>query len=619
MREIKLSDEQEIFINEAFKGKNILVDACIGSGKTTVIQILCDKLPKNKKILYLTYNKLLKYDAKNKIRNKNVLVQNYDGFAYMALQNEGISANIGELVEKFNEKDPQIDIYDILIVDEYQDIKSEHTNMLERLKEDNENLQIIMVGDMEQKIYDNTTLDVKKFADKYLVNYLQLEFTKCFRINEELAEKLGRIWKKKIIGVNENCNVEIMSVDEVVDFLEEQDPKDILCLGSRYGAMTRVLNELEENYPEKYNKNSVYASIANKDLFSKSYFYPSSTAIFTTFDSSKGLEKKICIVFDYTEKYWKTRIEKPNQSYEILRNIFCVAASRGKDKIIFVDYEKEEMLSEDTISEDPLEIYGIDKMNISEMFDFKYKEDIQKCYSLLNIQKIESTDNTTIRNIKTEEGYIDLSPCIGIYQEAMYFTGYDIDKSIEFFVKMKDIQNLFTEEIKNLPLERKILFLVSKETFQDRYFRQVEIPFVSEEAKQAIENRLAIRLDKDDKSQVGCSMYFGPTDGVKGFHVFGIADIVKDDIVYELKFVSELAKEHYLQCACYMVALGNKKGILWNTRTNDSYSITIPNKKEFLDKVAVAITKGKMKQYKEFECDKVWEDEQLNRFLGREK
>ena len=108
--------------------------------------------------------------------------------------------------------------------------------------------------------------DVKKFEDKYLVNYLQLEFTKCFRINEELAEKLGRIWKKKIIGVNENCNVEIMSVDEVVDFLEEQDPKDILCLGSRYGAMTRVLNELEENFPEKYNKNSVYASIANKDL-----------------------------------------------------------------------------------------------------------------------------------------------------------------------------------------------------------------------------------------------------------------------------------------------------------------------------------------------------------------
>ena len=34
------------------------------------------------------------------------------------------------------------------------------------------------------------------------------------------------------------------------------------------------------------------------------------------------------------------------------------------------------------LSEDPLEIYGIDKMNISEMFDFKYKEDIQKCYSV---------------------------------------------------------------------------------------------------------------------------------------------------------------------------------------------------------------------------------------------
>ncbi|MFG6368260.1 MAG: hypothetical protein K1W16_07495 [Lachnospiraceae bacterium] len=59
---VQLSSEQQLFIEKALCGNNILVDACIGSGKTTAIQSLCNQLPSTKKILYLTYNKLLKID-----------------------------------------------------------------------------------------------------------------------------------------------------------------------------------------------------------------------------------------------------------------------------------------------------------------------------------------------------------------------------------------------------------------------------------------------------------------------------------------------------------------------------------------------------------------------------
>lgn len=47
--EFSLSEEQKEFIEIALKGSNILVDACIGSGKTTSIQHLCDLLPQDKK------------------------------------------------------------------------------------------------------------------------------------------------------------------------------------------------------------------------------------------------------------------------------------------------------------------------------------------------------------------------------------------------------------------------------------------------------------------------------------------------------------------------------------------------------------------------------------------
>lgn len=146
----------------------------------------------------------------------------------------------------------------------------------------------------------------------------------------DLAALLGRVWKKEIKGVNKCCKVEEMAREDIVLFLAEQNPADILCLGARTGMLSDTLNILEERYPNKFNKNTVYATISDNDSMGKTVPREDS-AIFTTYDSSKGLERKICVVFDFTESYWRTRISKPQQSYIILRNIFCVAASRGKN------------------------------------------------------------------------------------------------------------------------------------------------------------------------------------------------------------------------------------------------------------------------------------------------
>ena len=118
----RLSNEQQLLIEKALQGKNILVDACIGSGKTTAIQKLCNELPGKKKVLYLTYNKLLKLDAKAKIKKKNVTVTNYHGYAYAILQRSGISVGISDLIQTVIHKKPTTEKFDVLIIDEYQDI-----------------------------------------------------------------------------------------------------------------------------------------------------------------------------------------------------------------------------------------------------------------------------------------------------------------------------------------------------------------------------------------------------------------------------------------------------------------------------------------------------------------
>ena len=591
---INLSNEQQIFIQKAMDGKNVLVDACIGSGKTTAIQELCNALPAYKRILYLTYNRLLKLDAKDKIHNRNVLVQNYHGFAAYTLYRAGMrAANQSDLIQTFLRQQPPIAHYDVLIIDEYQDIEEELAKLLWRVKEKNPSIQIIAVGDMQQKIYDKTTLNVPAFMNRFLgEHYETLNFTRCFRLCAEHAKMLGRIWEKDIVGVNQGCQISHMKIEEVIKFLREQEPKDILCLGSRTnGDMVRVLNTLEMEYPQKFNKNTVYASIQEVDSAGKKATPDNSCAIFTTYDSSKGLERPICVVFDYTEDYWSVRLGQPQTSYEILRNIFCVAASRGKQKIIFVKGDTA-LLSEQTLSENSKPSENFKPMPISGMFDFKYREDIEECYGLLRITEMIQADHSEI-TINSSDGLIDLSPCIGEYQEFAFFHHYSIDDVLKKAFALQDMSYLFTEELEAKSTEEKILALTAFETKQKRYEQQVLVPYVQEAEKQQLQKRLAKHFSPDEKNiQLECEIPFARSEGeLRGLTVTGRADVVLDGTVWELKFVSELSHEHALQCAMYMVAFGLEKGVLWNVMNNRMYAIRIPDKKKLMDAVARTITK----------------------------
>ena len=181
----------------------------------------------------------------------------------MLLKRNGISSGIRDLIQNLLRSDIRFPLVDVLIIDEYQDIEQEFAEMLWKIKEANPLMQIVAVGDMQQKIYDKTTLNVSEFIDEFLGAYERLTFTLCFRLSSAHAAMLARIWKKEIIGINSNCVVEKMRAEQVVDFLSQQEPKDILCLGERMGDLADTLNILEVKYPDKFNKTTVYASITD--------------------------------------------------------------------------------------------------------------------------------------------------------------------------------------------------------------------------------------------------------------------------------------------------------------------------------------------------------------------
>ena len=587
---IKLTNEQQKMIRYAKEGHNVLVDACIGSGKTTSIQELCNVLSENKRILYLTYNKLLKFDAQNKIKNNNVYVTNYNSYVYRLLKENNIKVGVSEQLEvffkyKFKDKNK----YDLLIIDEYQDIDSEHEELLEHIKSENKGLQIVAVGDECQKIYDYSRSNAVKFIKSFLRNYKKVSYTKCFRLSKEYATRIGKIWNKKIVGCNKECKVEEMAIDEVINFLKNQDPSSILCLGANNKNSKRheIQNRLEKIDNRKFGKYTLYSSIADEDDGIK---IDSKTAIFTTYDKCKGLERDICVICDFTENYWNSRICKPMQRYDILRNIFCVAMSRGKSHIIFVK-EGSKLLADKMLKKKVRINKDFKDYRIHNLFDYKYKDDIKECYKCIKCSKIRVNSNDIIK-IKKNDGKIDLSPCIGIYQECKFFKKYNIDSQIEYVLKGKDknIQNNYHRDNE----QRKILYLTSLETGQKRY-RDVK-DYIDNKQKKAIFNRLKTEFNRNEDVQIDTSMYFKA--GKRECAILGRIDVLKNGIIWEIKFVNELKMTDFLQCAMYMVSMNKKKGILWNTMNNEKYEITIPNKKKFLNSVVFAITKGEIKEYK---------------------
>lgn len=592
-----LSEEQKYFVEKALEGNNILVDACIGSGKTTSIQYLCEQISEDKRILYLTYNKLLKLDAKKKIKNKTTTVTNYHGFAYGILRRCGVIPGYADSVQLFVKGEYPIPHYDVLIIDEYQDIEQELAELLEYVKKKNPGIQIIAVGDMAQKIYDKTTLNVPIFINKFLGSHIEIEFTNCFRLSSELADLLGRVWKKKIKGVNKNCQVDYMTVNEAAVFLKEQNPKDILCLGATHGKMTDVLNSLEADYPDVFNKKTVFAKIRETDGGSTEP--TSKSAIFTTFDSSKGMERSICMVFDWTYDYWMSRIRMPGTSYPILRNIFCVAASRGKQHIVFVSDNEDDLITEEELETD---ISGRETdgfISIEDMFDFKYKEDIENAYSFLRIEQkgINDSDNSDIQ-MRDHDELIDLIPCIEKYQLASYFTKYDIDKDIEQFFEINNDKKIKSDvSVHNLSLDEKILYLVSLQTKHNRYRTQVTLPLVDDYNRDRLHNRLSLLLNQNENVQIKSNIPFYNADGSLLFEAVGFADVMQEKTLYEIRYIQEFSHEHFLICASYMIAQNANRAFLWNTRDNRIYSVSIPDKQAFMDAVTTTITKGKLKKY----------------------
>ena len=611
MQTFNLTNEQQELIDYAKQGNNVLVDACIGSGKTTSLQHLVVELKKlDKKILYLTYNATLKNEARTKIKSDSLInTQGFDAYAYEVLKKNNLD---GHLVKDYlNYKDEKkisfkkfIDKYDVLIIDEYQDIEEDKAEFLEDIKKFNPNIQIIAVGDIDQRINEYTNLDVISFIHNFMNNnYKQVFFTTCFRLNKTYAEEIGNIWGKQINGINPNLQVLYLNPEETINFLKDKDTKDILCLGGNLNPeLNHILNTLENNYQDKFNRDTVFAKIGDDRGKLSIPSNSAELALFLTFDSCKGMERKYCVVCGFTKNYWDIRADKGSK-FNILKNKFLVAASRGKETIIFVKpkVSKDKLLQGEILKEvlcSPFEQQEEKNFNVNNMYEYRIPKLVRKVENCIDYKIIKKpiSDFKKI-NIKTSYGTIDISSAISSFIKINYFKNYNIDTLINF-LNFFSTDNNQLKISKSEPIQQQLLDILAFETSKDRYRTQVPCPYLNEEQIKYLYNLMkSFKFNKnavnDKEIQVGIEAEIEKIGIIRGQ-----IDAIQNNNIIEFKYKKNIETHDFLQIGTYLSLKNYKKGLLYNLYDESIYEIRIKDKKKFLDSMTQVLSNNHVRKCK---------------------
>lgn len=358
----ELTGEQNRIVNRVLQRQNVRVFAKAGTGKTTTALVLADKCYKkyNKKTLIVTYNRALCNDVRNKVGER----EHIDVHTYHSL--------CGSLYRKTCRDDsailtciqtslPNDCKWDLVIIDEAQDMKEVHFKLIERVLKKCKPTVLIM-GDPFQRLYGSGAGAWYLKADEHFKHLIKgtfenLHLSISFRISHEMAD---------YINTNLNPNVFAERLD-----LDEKLKKDISLWWGRgihanpnrsadSGSLVIVSkqnlkNEVEKNYEIFSTSQSIVLATTCKNINSpagdlaqridRKYGEPKVVdretqckfdkrmRHYATINQSKGLEYDFVCVPDMSN-YWLDN--KTNYNGDELRmyNLYYVALTRARKRLL---------------------------------------------------------------------------------------------------------------------------------------------------------------------------------------------------------------------------------------------------------------------------------------------
>lgn len=619
---IQPASQEQLKVIEELNNNNVIIDSVAGSGKTTCNLHIAKHFTECK-ILLLTYNSKLKIETRTKINInnlKNIECHSYHSFCVKNyVQNCFTDIEIINLL-KNNSLNKYFN-YDIIILDEAQDISPLYFQLVCKIFKDNnnKNTKICILGDKKQSIFDFNNADERfiTFADEIFI-FNNLLWKKCnlsrsFRITSEMSEFINkvmlnkdRIYSSKVSNIKPryiicNCFGESSGFNKIYNELLYYLklgylPKDIFILSPSVNTNIKSPIRILENKIKTKLDIPVFVPIGDDVKLDQDIL--DNKLVFSTFHQSKGLERKVVIVLNFDDSYF-TYYKKDKNSYECPNELY-VATTRAIERLtLFHHYENDYLnfICNDKIQEycdfiihKPIQI-SIQNSNktekskqtpigVCDLIKHLPQEILYKCYKYLEIDIIQKIGNKIDIDIKTKQNdlYEECSEITGIAIPS--FLEYTLTGNIEIFNKICNDEELINHYNKNnginfqdinlLDLTPENLLQIAncwncyKTKFLFKIYQIKNYNWLSYENLLLCIDRLK-RFNFTKNAKFECKTECNHKL-LKNKNILGYIDCIFEDNIYEFKCVAKLNMEHYIQVALYKYLYENN-----NKNSNNNF------------------------------------------------
>jgi hypothetical protein len=608
------SVEQNEIIQQLSLNHNVVIDSVAGSGKTTCNLHIATYFS-NMNILLLTYNSKLKIETRERVKRfniNNIEIHSYHSFCVKYYNHECFNdSTIFKIINNKNNPLREFN-YDLIVLDEAQDISSLYYDLICKIYKDNavSNAKICIFGDKNQSIFTFNGADQRfiEYGDE-LFNFNTYNWARCnlsvsFRITAEMSLFINkcllhndRIISHKTTGIKPryiicDCFNSIRPFNEVKYYLDlGYKPSDIFILAPSIKSESTPIRKLENKIKIELPDVMVYVPTGDDEKLDEELL--NGKIVFSTFHQTKGLERKVVIIFNFDSSYFE--YYKQNANPCICTNELYVATTRGIDHLTlfhnssknFLRFIDKTNIAQYCYFEDKkLTIFGggfNNKNNIStpvtDIIKHLPQSVIDYCYNQLDIIKntkyqINKIDiPLRVKNNTTTESVCEIT---GIAIPSMFELKITNKMSIFEQLKLKDI------DIQNLTVDQLLYIANCWNSYKNGFLFKIcqisNYDWLEQNKLDECVNRL-INLNISINSKFERKVELENIKELLNRKLVGYIDCVDIDnnIIYEFKCVQKLEKEHYLQLSVYM--------FMYELEKNKSIKIVIANKEKIVKEI----------------------------------
>jgi len=358
---ITLSDEQEEILKHTRDGKNVIVDAVAGTGKTTMILSIAAALPSTF-ILQITYNASLKDDVRKRTTEsklKNIEIHTFHSLLKNYYLPNGYSdTDMRKLLSKDSPPYKPIPPFDMFVLDECQDMSFLYFQFIAKMIRDSgRQIQLLVLGDYMQGLYDFKGADIRflTMAEKIWSGFSFLrtqDFQKCtmkmsYRITNQMCSFVNDVMlgEPRMRACRDGQNVQyirysmhdsmkIVGYDIMKKIDEGEDPGEFFILAASVKGTNSKIMKLENALVER----GIPCHVPSQDGDKVDERVIDKKVLFSTFHASKGRQRKYVYVvgFDHNSMRYQTR----NIPEDVCPNTLYVGATRATNGLYLLENDE---------------------------------------------------------------------------------------------------------------------------------------------------------------------------------------------------------------------------------------------------------------------------------------